>query len=80
MGEEINKREPELNDAALEGVSGGAGDISLVHYSNQQQKVCHECPLFRDRQCKKDLDLRTYLQRNGVDPVKTHPQCPFYEG
>lgn len=87
MGEEINRREterndasPRLSDAELSGVSGGAGDISLVHYSNQQQKVCHECPLFRDRQCKKDLDLRTYLQRNGVDSVKTHTQCPFYEG
>ena len=86
MSEEINRHEvernsalPRLSDAELSGVSGGAGDLGYVRYYNQQQKLCHECPLFRNRQCKKDLDLCTYLQQNGVDSVKTHTQCPFYK-
>ena len=77
MNEEMNGREPELNERALEQVSGGASDNPEL----QATRVCRACPvtLGHGGQCDGgEAELVRYLRKNGVDSVRAYKQCPFY--
>lgn len=77
MNEEINRREAELNDAALSGVSGGASDDSD---RRRAEVICGSCPAksqgnspFR---CEGGAAaLAEYIERNGA--LRTWDECPF---
>ena len=76
MNDGINRNDSELNERALEQVSGGNDDPFL-----QAKEVCSGCSVtFASRgQCDGGrTELMYYLRRNGVDSVQDFRQCPFY--
>ena len=73
MSEEMNRREAELSDAALNDVSGGIdGDIYM-----KAVRICSRCGYGVVR-CQRNSDLFEYLKKNGIDSVGVQYSCPFY--
>lgn len=73
MNEETNRREAELSEAALKGVSGGGdGDIYT-----KAVRICSRCGYGVVR-CQRNSDLFEYLKQNGIDSVSSPSNCPFY--
>ena len=72
MGEEIRNRNPELNDAELEGASGGAGD-SLIQ---KAQGVCKGCT--SRRSCGSGAEeLAEYMAKHGT--ISRVTECPAFK-
>ena len=73
MSEE--NKNPELNDAALEGVSGG---ISVVYAAKAAVALCEQCGMYRgDCYCDGggQAALSDYLLAHGS--VDRYYECPF---
>lgn len=73
MNEEMNRREAELNEAALTGVSGGGNGSAAL---GAALKVCLGCSCIA--KCShREKGLAEYLQNNGIDSVTSTALCPF---
>ena len=74
MSEEIKRPGTEMNDAALEGVSGG-----LSAYEYRAEVLCGECPRFK-KNCgthsSRWSELVKYMEAHGY--VNSYSKCPFY--
>ena len=75
MSEEIRNPGTEMNDAALEGVSGGGSS----RYEHQAANLCISCPRYR-KNCgdssSRRGELVKYMETHGY--VNFYYQCPFY--
>ena len=72
MGEEIRNPGTELNEAALEGVSGGLNEKML----QKATQVCGACQHKMDKSCNVPVeDLARYMQNERT--VGKWIYCPF---
>ena len=77
MSEEIRNPGAEMNDATLEGVSGGASTM----YENYADNLCNSCPRSMrncgsNPFCRHNGDLVKYMQANGI--LTAYSKCPYY--
>lgn len=73
MNEEMNKQNAELNDAALESVSGGI-DANLARAHAEQ--LCNMCLKLGRYRCEHASELRYFIQKNG--PLNHPWDCPYF--
>lgn len=83
MSEEINRREAELNEAALSGVSGGDGrDQANMDAKRKADHLCSSCCKANHSKAacrsKHWTDFADYLLKNGIDSVRIPSQCPYF--
>ena len=74
MSEEIRNQNTELNDAALEGVSGGKSI-----YEVKADDICRSCPRYRNNcgdSSSRWGELVDYMKAHGI--LYFYYQCPFY--
>ena len=76
MVEEANRHEAELNERALEGVSGGR-DANFKEMDRAASVICQHC--LADMECVCDgggrVALREYMIANGK--ISFHRKCPY---
>lgn len=71
MSEE--RKNSELNEAELEGVSGGAGwDYAYSDAIFAANAICKPC-----RKCKHSVDLAKYMLEHGN--IGSYNECPYYQ-
>ena len=75
MSEEF-RREAELNEAELEGVSGGDKYLGAIY---DAKNVCGNCPLGLSKVCTQKSYLAQYILSLYPNKIRKYTECPYYK-